>query len=144
MMEPEQIQPMSVRELFKNTMRKGKEIFSLSLIGNFVIIALFSTIVFILYDYLESIEVNNTQLNTLGIINNMLFISLTSVNVFYLLVNKEDQSFMEKVKSSLLKTLKMMPTLLATTIVFSIFVNLGITYILLLCFIQFYILIFIA
>src|SRR5690625_191989 len=127
MMEPEQIQPMSVRELFKNAMRKGTEIFSLSLIGNFVIIALFSTIVFILYDYLESIEVNNTQLNTLGIINNMLFISLTSVNVFYLLVNKEDQSFMEKVKSSLLKTLKMMPTLLATTIVFSIFVTLGFT-----------------
>src|SRR5699024_3849409 len=121
MMKPEQIQPMSVRELFKNTMRKGKEIFSLSLIGSFIIIALFSTILFLLYDCLESIEVNHTQLNTLGIIDNMLFISLTSGNGFYLLVNNEDLSFMEKVKSSLLKTLKVMPALLATTIVFSIF-----------------------
>lgn len=127
MMKPEQVRPMTIRELFKDMIGKGKEVFLLSTLGNFLMIAVFSTVLFILYDYLDSSGVNSTQLNTLGIINNMLFISLTSVNVLYLLVNNVELSFMEQVKSSLLKTLKMMPALLATTIVFSIFVTLGFT-----------------
>jgi|SRR5690625_1204046 len=121
----EHVQPVSIGTLFKNMLGRGRSVFLLSLIGSFLIIALSSLILFFLYEYIESLGFSESQLAILSTINNMLFISLTSVNIFYLLMGEAELPFMQQVKQSLIKTFKITPILIVATLIFSVFIFLG-------------------
>lgn len=119
------IQPMKMGMLFKYATEKGKQVFLLSIPGNLLILLIFSAILFGGFDYAESLGVDENTLYTLSIFNNLLFISLTSVNIFYLLTTNSEQPYFDQVKHALIKTLKVLPTLIVATLVYAIFVTLG-------------------
>lgn len=121
----EHVQPMSLKVILRHMLGRGKSVFRLSLVGNLLIIALFSFVLFALYNYIESLGASESQLVALSTINNMLFISFTSANVFYLLIGGEELPFGEQVKQSLIKTLKITHKLLAATLIFSGLMTLG-------------------
>lgn len=124
-MKSEQVQPMKLGEITKQAMAKGKEIFLVSIPGNLLILLIFSIVLFLGFDYAESLGVDEITLNTLSVFNNLLFISLTSVNIFYLLIINSDQPYFEQVKQALIKTLKVTPTVIVATLLYAILVTLG-------------------
>jgi len=128
MIETKHIQPMSAKELVRNSFESGKKVFLLSLLGNFLILALFAALVLIFYSYIESLGVDNNTLYILAMFNNLIFISLTSVNIFYLLIgNQQEVSYLNQVKNSLIKLLIALATLIVSTLIYSILVIFGLT-----------------
>src|SRR5690625_5034286 len=128
MIETNHIQPMSAKELVRNSFENGKKVFLLSLLGNFLILAIFAALVLIFYSYIESLGVDNNTLYILAMFNNLIFISLTSVNIFYLLIgNQQEVSYLNQVKNSLIKLLIALATLIVSTLIYSILVIFGLT-----------------
>jgi len=127
MIETKHIQPMSTKELVRNSLESGKKVFLISLLGNFLILALFATLVLIFYSYIESLGVDNNTLYILAMFNNLIFISLTSVNVFYLLIGNQEISYLNQVKNSLIRLLIALATLIVSTLIYSILVIFGLT-----------------
>lgn len=125
------IQPMLASTLLKSAVKKGKSIFLLSLPGNFFIFVFFITILLLLFNYVYSIGADGKILNTLRLLNNAFIISLSSVNVFYLLVDNDEQRYLQQVKEALLKTLKVIPVLIVATVFYAIFVTMGLSLLLL-------------
>lgn len=125
------IQPMDVRTLLKNMVKKGKSVFLLSLPGNFLIFVFFITILFLFFNYVYLIGADANSLNTLRLLNNALIISLSSVNVFYLLLGNDEGTYLQQVKEALFKTLKVIPVLIVATLFYAIFVSIGFTLLLL-------------
>jgi ABC-type polysaccharide transport system permease subunit len=123
--ESRHIQPMKMGALCKYAANRGKQVFLLSIPGNLLVLLLFSTILFGGFAYAESLGVEENTLYTLSIFNNLLFISLTSVNIFYLLTLKSEQAYFDQVKRALIKTLKVTPTLIVATLLYAIVVTLG-------------------
>lgn len=119
------IQPMRMGAMLKYTMSKGKEIFLLSIPGNLLILLVFSTILFQGFTYFESLGIDESSLGTLSIFNNLLFISLTSVNIFYLLTTNSELPYFDQVKKAFMKTLVLLPTLIVATLVYALAVALG-------------------
>jgi len=127
MIETNHIQPMSAKELVRNSFENGKKVFLLSLLGNFLILAIFAALVLIFYSYIESLGVDNNTLYILAMFNNLIFISLTSVNIFYLLIGNQETSYLNQVKNSLIKLLLALATLIVSTLIYSILVIFGLT-----------------
>jgi len=127
MIETKHIQPMSAKELAGNSFESGKKVFLLSLLGNFIILVLFATLVLIFYSYIESLGVDNNTLYILAMFNNLIFISLTSVNIFYLLIGNQEESYLNQVKNSLIRLLIALATLIVSTLIYSILVIFGLT-----------------
>src|SRR5690625_416692 len=127
MIETNHIQPMSAKELVRNSFENGKKVFLLSLLGNFLILAIFAALVLIFYSYIESLGVDNNTLYILAMFNNLIFISLTSVNIFYLLIGNQETSYLNQVKNSLIRLLIALATLIVSTLIYSILVIFGLT-----------------
>src|SRR5690625_1534516 len=105
MIETKHIPPMSTKELVRNSLESGKKVFLISLLGNFLILALFATLVLIFYSYIESLGVDNNTLYILAMFNNLIFISLTSVNVFYLLICNQEIYYLIQIKNKIIRLL---------------------------------------
>lgn len=129
--ESQDIQPMMVSTLLKNAIKKGKGVFLLSLPGNFLIFVFFITILFLFFNYAYLIGADVNTLNTLRLLNNALIISLSSVNVFYLLLGNDEKTYLQQVKEALFKTLRVIPVLIVATLFYAIFVSVGFTLLLL-------------
>src|SRR5699024_10233007 len=127
MIETKHIQPMSAEELAENSFESAKKVFQLSLLVNFIILDLFATLVLIFYSYIESLGVDNNTLYILAMFNNLIFISLTSVNIFYLLIGNHEESYLNQVKNSLIRLLIALATLIVSTLIYSILVIFGLT-----------------
>src|SRR5699024_499296 len=127
MIEKKHIKPMSANELAGKSFERGKKELMLSLLDNYIILALFATLVIIFYSYIESLGVDNNTLYILAMFNNLIFISLTSVNIFYLLIGNQEESYLNQVKNSLIRLLIALATLIVSTLIYSILVIFGLT-----------------
>ncbi|HLR80819.1 MAG TPA: hypothetical protein VK119_09640 [Bacillota bacterium] len=119
------IQPMKLSTLLKYTKETGKGVFLLSVPGNILILVLSTAVLFAFFDYVDAVGMNENGLHTLTIFNNVLLIGLTCVHIYYLLLGNHKLSFWNQVKQSLIKTLKILPTLIVATFVYALFVTIG-------------------
>lgn len=126
MFRSEHTQPMNFSSLFSYAINLGKQVYVLSLLGNFLIIVATSSLAYVFYSYGLSLGVEESGLRTIAIFNNLLLISLTSANVFYLLLQQKKEKFLINAKDALINTLRVTPTIIVATLLYAIAVSMGI------------------
>lgn len=119
------IQPMNIREIITSAAKRSKQVFLLSIPGNIILLFVLCIILFSGYDFLEAQGLDDTTLAVLTMFNNLLMISVTSVNIFYLLLANSKQAYIEQVKEAFTKTLKVLPIVIVATLIYAILVTLG-------------------
>ncbi|MFB4159395.1 hypothetical protein ACE1TF_05890 [Geomicrobium sp. JSM 1781026] len=120
------VQPQQVKGLVGGMMNRGKDIFLISLPGNIILLTIFVTLLFIGFELAYVNGFDSVTLNTLRLVNNTILVAIISVHVFYLFIyNQESATYWQQVRIGLLKTLKVIPVIIAATIVYAVFTSAG-------------------
>src|SRR5690625_886623 len=121
----EHIQPMNLGDLFRRSIRLGKQVYFLSLPSNFLILCAVSSLAYLFYSYALRLGVEDAALSTIAIFNNLLFLSITGANIFYLLLQRSQRKILHVTKNALLNTLRITPTIIVATLLYAISVSMG-------------------
>ena len=128
--ENEHIEPMTFKRLMSQMIYQGKGVFLSSLLGNFLILGVLVTVLFLLFDYVALLGNDEEMMALLRTFNNALILSLGGVHIFYLLLCDRDMSTKQQMKTAMRKTLKVTPVLFIATFLFSILATMGMAWLL--------------
>ncbi|MDQ0298874.1 hypothetical protein J2S78_001294 [Salibacterium salarium] len=127
--QPDNVQPATAKTLISQSFKKSKELFTTSLILTIPIFSIIFALMIYLYDFLAANEISistiqDESLSGLSVFNGLLIVSVGAVIMFLLLVNNESER-KNQVVFTLKKTVVLLPTVIAATIVYTTFVLIG-------------------